>query len=86
MPLASCSKPKPAKDLEAVLLASLGLYPDVQTWSIVGLLLLWLCYAAYGLPYLLLGLNMKELLFSLIRVVAMFVVAAPLLDWIDARR
>lgn len=66
-----------------MLLASLGLYPDAQTWSIAVLLVLWLGYAAYGLPYLLLGMNAKEVVFSVIRVAAMFVVGAPLLEWID---
>ena len=56
-----------------MLLAALGLYPEAQTWIIVGVVSAWLIYAAYGMPYLLLGMNAKEVLFSLVRVVAMFV-------------
>ena len=40
-------------------------------------------YALLGLPYLLIGMNVKEVVFSIIRVVAMFMVAWPSMEWLD---
>ena len=46
--------------VEAVLFASLGLYPEAQTWCLTALLFVWMGYALVGLPYLLIGMNVKE--------------------------
>ena len=73
----------PHQAVEAVFFASLGLNPEVQTWCLAVLLLVWMVYALLGLPYLLIGMNVKEVVFSIIRVVAMFVVAWPSMEWMD---
>jgi len=69
--------------IEATILSSMALFPETQIYLLCLVMLGWSIYVIVGLPYLLIGRNLRELVFSTFRVVAFFVITWTFWGWAD---